>query len=467
MIFSSLEFLFLYLPLAMLAVRATRRWAGAHAAVSVLTLASVVFYTLWKAWNLPVLLGSVLFNWCLAQRIDASRARAASPRHWLTLGIAGNLLLLFWFKYALFVAREASVPLSEGNLLSRVLPAALPLGLSFYTFQQIAYLVDLSRGTCARATLLRHQLLVSFFPHHIAGPITHPAIMLPQLADPRPTWDDIARGLFILAIGLAKKACIADQLGAFVDPSFANPSSLATGNAWVALASYTMQLYFDFSGYSDMAVGLGLMFGVRLPWNFDSPYKATSIAAFWRRWHITLSDFLKNYLYIPLGGSRRGPARTAINLLITMLLGGIWHGAGWTFALWGLLHGVALVINHAVRALHIPIPRPMGWLATMLVVMTGWVLFRSRSLADVHEMAARLLHMRGQWFDPWDRPTSLAILYLVPACLIALGAPNARQLSERFRPTFAWSVAGSLLLAVGLVFVLSRKAPPEFLYFDF
>jgi alginate O-acetyltransferase complex protein AlgI len=252
-----------------------------------------------------------------------------------------------------------------------------------------------------------------------------------------------------------------------VDPSFANPSSLATGNAWVALASYTIQLYFDFSGYSDMAVGLGLMFGVRLPWNFDSPYKATSIADFWRRWHITLSDFLKNYLYIPLGGSRRGPARTAINLLITMLLGGIWHGAGWTFALWGLLHGVALVINHAVRARHIPVPRPMGWLATMFLVMTGWVLFRSRSLADVHEMAARLLHMRGQWFDPWDRPTSLAILYLVPACLIALGAPNARQLSERFRPTIAWSVAGSVLLAVGLVFVLSRKAPPEFLYFDF
>jgi len=464
-IFSSLEFLFLYLPLTMLAVRAARRWGGANLAVTILTLASVLFYALWKLWNLPVLLGSVLFNWLIAGRIDASRARG--PHRWVMLGVAGNLLLLFWFKYAVFAAKQASLPVGEGTVLARILPAALPLGLSFYTFQQIAYLVDLSRGSCARASLLRHQLLVSFFPHHIAGPITHPAIMLPQLHDPRPTWDDVARGLFILAVGLAKKACIADQLGTFVEPSFANPASLATGNAWIALGAYTMQLYFDFSGYSDMAVGLGLMSGVRLPWNFDSPYKAASIAGFWRRWHITLSDFLKDYLYIPLGGSRRGPTRTALNLMVTMLLGGIWHGAGWTFALWGVLHGAALVANHAIRALRVPVPRALGWLATMLIVMGGWVLFRCRTLGDAQEMYARLLHMRGQLFDPWDRATMLATLYLVMACIIALFMSNARQLGERFRPTLGWSLFGGGLFALGLVFVLAQKAPPEFLYFDF
>jgi D-alanyl-lipoteichoic acid acyltransferase DltB (MBOAT superfamily) len=470
-IFSSIEFLFVYLPLTMLAVRAARRWAGADPAVAVLTLASILFYALWNPWNLLVLFASVGFNWVVAGLIERARAsdRAIVNRRLLALGIAGNLLLLFWFKYASFTLDQLGIAIDPRGALARALSLGLPLGLSFYTFQQIAYIVDLSRGECPRASLLRHQLLVSFFPHHIAGPITHPSIMLPQLRDPRPTSVDLARGLFILSMGLAKKACLADQLAPFVDASFAHPESLATGNAWIALGSYTMQLYLDFSGYSDMAVGLGLMFGVRLPWNFDSPYKAASIARFWRRWHITLSDFLKNYLYIPLGGSRRGTWRTAANLIITMLLGGIWHGAGWTFALWGLLHGVALAINHALRAhpFAARVPRAVGWLATMLVVLTGWVLFRARSIESAAEMYRHLLGLRGELFDPWDRPAMLAMLYLAIACALVLLAPNTRQWSERFRPTPRWSLFGATLFALGIVYVLARKAPPEFLYFDF
>lgn len=353
-----------------------------------------------------------------------------------------------------------------------MLPTALPLGISFYTFQQIAYLVDLSKGACERAPFPRHQLLVSFFPHHIAGPITHPRSFLPQLRDVRFDWSMIALGLFILGLGLAKKVALADPLGRFVDPAFANPAALSGANAWAAVVAYTLQLYLDFSGYSDMAVGLGLMFGMRLPWNFDSPYKAASIAAFWRRWHITLSDFLRQYVYVPLGGSRSGKSRTLVNLLLTMLIGGIWHGAGWTFVLWGALHGAALAINHAWRWREAPLfgpgpRRALGWALTMLVVMFGWVLFRSNTLQDAWTITKRMAGVGGP-HTYWPHP---ALASVVPMMVVSLGVvwltPNVREWSERFRSTWPWLLFGAMAWAVAMVRILSNMKPPEFLYFDF
>lgn len=472
MLFSSVEFLFLFLPLALGLTFLARRVAGASAAIGVLTLASVVFYCVLKPWNLPVLLGSVGFNFLVARAIDHAREGSrTSRRFWLIVGVAGNLALLFWFKYAAFVSSQLGLPTTGDGWLARALPAALPLGISFYTFQQIAYLVDLSRGLCQRASLVRHQLLVSFFPHHIAGPITHPRSFLPQLDDVRPSWPLAATGLFIFAFGLAKKVVLADPLGRYVDPGFADPASLSTISAWATTIAYTLQLYLDFSGYSDMAVGLALLFGIRLPWNFDSPYKATSIADFWRRWHITLSDFLKHYVYIPLGGSRRGRTRTLVNVLLTMILGGLWHGAGWTFVLWSLLHGLALAANHAWRWTGINVTRsvalPLGWLVTMIIVTLGWILFRARSLADAGVILERLVGINAQPHHWSSNAIHRVLPFIAVASALVLLAPNTRQLADRFRPTPLWIAFGAAAMILAMLHVLANLKPPEFLYFDF
>lgn len=461
MLFSAVDFLFVFLPLTLGAFLALRRFAGVMAALGFLTLASVVFYGVWKPEYVPLLLGSVVANYGVSRLLGPGRRR---NRLALAAGVAGNLGLLFWFKYASFVSVQLH---AAGVLDSALAPKVLPLAISFFTFQQIAYLVDVSRGQAMRVSLLKHLLFVSFFPHLIAGPITHPATILPQLDSLEPTWTRTALGVFVFAVGLAKKVAIADPLGRFVDPSFANPEALAQVNAWAAVAAYTFQLYFDFSGYSDMAVGLGLLFGIQLPWNFYSPYKARSIAEFWRHWHVTLSDFLKNYLFIPLGGSRRGLGRTVLNLLITMLLGGIWHGAGWTFVLWGVLHGTALSINHVWRSLGVQFPRPFGRLLTLGVVLAGWVLFRSGSLDTATAIYRRMIGLEGRWMDEWDRGFNLALVYLVIAAGVAFVAPNTSQLASRFKPSLGWSLFGAALLAISMVLVLGQLKPPEFLYFEF
>lgn len=465
MLFSSLEFIFIFMPAMLAAYVLSYRHAGVRAALVVLALGSLIFYGMWKPEHrwlvVPLFLTSVGVNALAARFLGPDRP---GNRWILALGVAFNLGLLFWFKYSTFV----SVELAAAGIIDKPLPArVLPLAISFYTFQQIAYLVDVSRGDAPRASLLKHLTFVSFFPHLIAGPITHPATILPQLRDPRPTWDGAALGLFIFAIGLAKKVVIADPIGRYSDVGFANPEALAQVNAAATVLAYTLQLYFDFSGYSDMAVGLGLFFGIRLPWNFMSPYKSRSISEFWRRWHITLSDFLKNYLYIPLGGSRRGPGRTVLNLLIVMLLGGIWHGAGWTFVLWGALHGVALAINHLLKPLKLPIPAPVARISTLLVVMAGWVLFRSASLEKAQFMYQRLLGRDTRWFDEWDWGLYRALPYLFIATLIVRLAPNTAELSERFGRSKWLPLWGAFLLALSMLYVLGQVKPPEFLYFEF
>ncbi len=290
MLFSSLEFVLLYLPLTGLTFVLLRRWWGISLALGSLALASLVFYGWWKPGYLPLFLSSVVVNFVLGRRIDGPDRRS---HYMLLLGLVANLGFLIYFKYASFLS-EVAVQVGLGK---DPFPAQLlPLGISFFTFTQITYLVDRWRGLAPRTSFMRYLLFVSFFPHLIAGPVLHHSQMMPQLENPRPTWTGFSAGLFLFAIGLAKKVVIADTVGTLVDAGFAQPTHLQTVQAWLVLVAFAVQLYFDFSGYSDMAIGLGKMFGVDLPWNFDSPYKSTSLAEFWRRWHMTLSNFFKDYV---------------------------------------------------------------------------------------------------------------------------------------------------------------------------
>src|SRR6201982_2696103 len=348
MLFSSYAFLFQFLPAVALAFAVARR-VSPRCGICALALSSLIFYGAWKPVYLLLLLASIGVNFWLGLRMEDPLRRRAFG----TLGVALNLALLCYFKYPTFLfdglTTLTGTPLPFVNVV-------LPLGISFFTFQQIAYLVDVMRGAKVERDIVSYTLFVSFFPHLIAGPLVHHAEMIPQFKRARTSRSAVlaARGLAIFAAGLFKKVVIADNLAQFVSPVFAHLDAgggVTTPWAWLSTLAYTLQIYFDFSGSSDMAIGLALMFGIRLPVNFRSPYKAVSIIEFWRRWHITLSRFLRDYLYISLGGNRLGEGRPYLNLMITMLLGGLWHGAGWTFMIWGGLHGIYLVINHLWRGM--------------------------------------------------------------------------------------------------------------------
>jgi len=463
MLFSSLEFVLLYLPLTGLTFVLLRRWWGISLALGSLALASLVFYGWWKPGYLPLFLSSVVVNFVLGRRIDGPDRRS---HYMLLLGLVANLGFLIYFKYASFLS-EVAVQVGLGK---DPFPAQLlPLGISFFTFTQITYLVDRWRGLAPRTSFMRYLLFVSFFPHLIAGPVLHHSQMMPQLENPRPTWTGFSAGLFLFAIGLAKKVVIADTVGTLVDAGFAQPTHLQTVQAWLVLVAFAVQLYFDFSGYSDMAIGLGKMFGVDLPWNFDSPYKSTSLAEFWRHWHITLSNFFKDYVYIPLGGSRCGPFRCLFNLFLTMLLAGIWHGAGWTFILWGALHGASLAANHLWRRSSVRFPRLLGWWLTVAVVLLGWVLFRAKDLSQALLMYKHLFALESA--RDWSQISVLAeqtVLYVLVGLVLILACPNAKALAVRFRPTFAWSTWTAALFGLAMLFLLGNEKPqPEFLYFNF
>src|SRR6266403_2077476 len=398
MLFSSYTFLFQFLPATVLAFAAARRHSP-RAGIMVLAGASLFFYGAWRPVYLLLLIASIAVNFALGLRMeDPLRRRAIG-----SLGVALNLAGLCYFKYTNFIFDSLNVltgaPLPFVNIV-------LPLGISFFTFQQIAYLVDVMRGAKVERDIVSYTLFVSFFPHLIAGPLVHHAEMIPQFKRGRSGRSAVlaARGLAIFAAGLFKKVVIADNLAQFVSPVFAHLDAgggVTTSWAWLATLAYSLQIYFDFSGYSDMAIGLALLFGIRLPVNFRSPYRATSIIEFWRRWHITLSRLLREYLYIPLGGNRLGEQRRYVNLLVTMLLGGLWHGAGWNFVIWGGLHGIYLCINHLWRgwrgdpalasaaAMNSMATRIVSWAVTFFAVVIAWVFFRAKTTVGAWQMPVR------------------------------------------------------------------------------
>jgi alginate O-acetyltransferase complex protein AlgI len=458
MIFTSPAFIFVFLPLCCLLVGLGRLWGTARFALWILALSSLAFYSVWQPINVLILMGSILVNYWISALYSKSRF----PKALLTSALLLNLGLLFYFKYAAFAS---SVAVQLGFMNTAWLAKVLPLGLSFITFQKIAFQVDRYRGIAPHPKFSHFLSFVTFFPQLIAGPIVHHQEFIPQLPGWHPRASLAGEGCFLFAIGAAKKAVLADSLAPLATEAFANPASLDCPTAWAALIAYTFQLYFDFSGYSDMAVGLGLMFGIRLPWNFNSPYKSASLIDFWRNWHMTLSRFLKDYVYIPLGGSHCSPWRRKGNLLLTMLAGGIWHGAGWTYVLWGGLHGSALVVAHAVRRKGWNVPIILGWLGTMVVVMAGWVLFRSATLAESLTFFQRL----GAVGSPSSANILVAptIPYIIVAGVVAFAGRNTLQLSARFSPTAGRAIWTVSLIFLAVLMMLSRVEPPAFLYFDF
>ena len=482
MLFNSHIFLFAFLPVALIGFFLAARIAGMVAAQVWLTLASLVFYA-WTGWPfLPFLLGSILVNFTVGRALVV-RAATARPRGGLlALGIVLNLCLLGYFKYAGFFAANLTalgIPVSVGEII-------LPIGISFYTFTQIAFLVDASRGEAAEYDLPRYALFVTFFPHLIAGPIIHHKEMMPQFADKRiyrVSSENLAAGLTLFTLGLFKKVVFADRVAPFATSVFSVADAgghIPMADAWLGALAYTMQIYFDFSAYSDMAIGLSRMFGIHLPLNFNSPYKATSAVDFWRRWHMTLSRFLRDYLYIPLGGNRKGPARRYFNLMATMLLGGLWHGAGWTFVAWGGLHGLYLVINHAWERTGLRLPRVLAWLVTFLAVVFAWVFFRSGTFSGAVAMLEGMFGLSGM-FAP-SLAQSVGWAYVGILLLIAVFMPNTQEIMRLAMPRafypsladratlFAWRPTGWLAAATGallLAAILFIPKASEFLYFQF
>ena len=387
MLFNSYIFIFGFLPVVLAIYLLVRHSKNPLWPVGWLVLASLFYYGWWQPRFLLLLLFSITVNLAFGKLLlDGGLSRKWS-RIVLTAGVVFNLSLLGYFKYAgFFVANVNEVVGTQWTVPSIV----LPIGISFITFQKIAFLVDAYRGLVRNFTLLNYALFVTFFPQLIAGPIVHHAEIMPQLRSAmwRDFSADFAVGSSIFIIGLFKKVVIADTFAVYADAGYAAVKAghpLDGASAWITVLSYGFQLYYDFSGYSDMAVGLGRMFGIRLPINFYSPYQATSIIDFWRRWHMSLSRFLRDYLYFPLGGGRRGPVRRYVNLMIVMLLGGLWHGANWTFVVWGGAHGLMLIVNHAWNALPLsrhPVmatlpARALAIAVTFLLVMLAWVPFRA------------------------------------------------------------------------------------------
>jgi alginate O-acetyltransferase complex protein AlgI len=465
MLFNSISFIFFFLPATLagffLIGRSSHRGAAAW-----LTAASLFFYGWWSPVLLALLVPSVAANYIAGLAI----ARSAGPmrRALLIAGVAGNLLVLGYFKYANFFLASLNAVANTGFDLGQIV---LPIGISFFTFTQIAFLVDTCRGEARAYDPIHYALFVTNFPHLIAGPILHHKEIVPQFERPgmyRLDYQDVSVGLTIFCIGLFKKMVVADGVAPFVAPAFAAHDPVMFFAAWGGALAYTLQIYFDFSGYSDMAIGLARLFGVTFPLNFHSPYKAGNIVDFWRHWHMTLSRFLREYLYFPLGGNRRGRLRRYLNLMITMLLGGLWHGAAWTFVIWGGLHGLYLMIHHAWHGLRerrgLPaqassaLGRGIARAVTFLAVVVAWVFFRADSLPQAWtvlkgmtggngiEASAGLLTRMGAaggWLaghgilvpvpgGGWSLVVWLAVL--LP---IVWFAPNTQQIMADYRPALA------------------------------
>ena len=452
MLFNSHVFILGFLPATAAGFFLCARLAGMQGARLWMLLASLVFYGWWSVEFLGLLLLSILANHALGRIILRLRHRRPGLARWLVaLGVGGNLLLLGWYKYAGFLARNLDALTGLNLALDAVV---LPLAICFYSFVHIAYLVDGGRGRSEAYGLLDYALFVTFFPHLIAGPIVHHHELIPQFRAPRTfrfRSEDAAAGLALFVTGLVKKMLLADPVSALATPVFAGAAQPGMAEAWMAVLAFSLGLYFDFSAYSDMAIGLARIFGIRFPHNFNSPYKALSISDFWRRWHMTLSRFLRDYVYIPLGGNRQGPARRHLNLVLTMLLGGLWHGAGWTFLVWGALHGGYLVVNHLWNGTGRRLSPLAARALTLLAVMFAWVFFAAPGLAEAGSVLSGMAGARGL-----AQPETLAALEMLRHGGIAALRDHLGGLGALI--SLSWGLA---VLALGSVLVLAAPNSQE------
>jgi alginate O-acetyltransferase complex protein AlgI len=504
MLFNSFLFIGVFLPITLALWWLLKIKVGIRIALAWLVLASLFFYAYWDVRYLFILMTSVGVNFWLGGKILAAKNFRLDRRakHWMVIGVSFNLLVLGGFKYAYFLASNL---FALADLPAPFASPALPLAISFVTFQKIAYLVDCRRGLVARHDALDYLFFVSFFPQLIAGPIVHHKPLIAQVSqnkNPLFTQPEIfLAGFSFFSIGLFKKVVLADSLARYATPVFDLARHAVPGGeaAWQATLAYTLQLYFDFSGYSDMAIGLALLFGFKLPINFYSPYQATSIIEFWRRWHMTLSTFLRDYLYIPMGGNRHGAIARYRNAWVTMLLAGLWHGAGWNFLLWGALHGLLILLNHLWRnavlkfslvaaiARRIPTVFMIG--ISFFLVALAWVLFRSPDLLTASNMYQALLHplsgnalptplwhsigamlegmtsASGEMGWPWVT-LGLVVVMLLPSTAKLLSYDATPNTAYAIKPRFALGLLAGSCFWLALKWIAVRP-PTEFLYFNF
>jgi alginate O-acetyltransferase complex protein AlgI len=483
-LFNSYAFIFVFLPVTLLLWHVIARKAGAAPGKIMLLLASLVFYAFGSPRFLLLLMASMTFNYVFGRLVGRGTLDHRIRKLLLVVGLVVNLGVLGYFKYAGFFMANANALFGTDWPLLKL---ALPLGISFYTFQKIGFLVDSYRGLIGECSFPDYCLFVGFFPQLIAGPIVHHSELLPQFRNRENrgcSSEGMAEGVTLFTLGLAKKVLIADGLSASASRVFAAAASgadFSTADAWLGLFAYTFQIYFDFSGYSDMAIGLGRMFGVKLPFNFDSPYAARSISGFWRRWHITLSNFIRDYLFIPFGGSRVGQLRACFNFALVMAIAGLWHGANWTFVVWGTLHGLALAVNFIWRKTageRISMPPAIAWGGTFAFVTLSWVLFRADNLAAAGRIYAKLAEFGA---GPGGPPLVKPRFWIYAALLVAAvrWLPNSQNLvfhtmtdGDRpgwwtrleWRPNTLWACGLALLFAAC---VLSLSNVSEFLYWQF
>ena len=491
MLFTSALFAWIYLPVVLAGFFAIGRFSEAGAALW-LFLASLAFYAAWMPEFTLLLLASICFNFVVGRRIGAIRSRA-----WLAFGVSANLLLLAYYKYAGFLVTNVNALTGSHWDLGQII---LPIGISFFTFTQIAFLVDAYAKGVREPRFVHYGLFVTYFPHLVAGPVLHHAQMMPQFGLSKTYRFDFTNfgvGLGIFALGLFKKVVLADGISPYADAVF-NAADAGTAitveEAWLGALAYTLQLYFDFSGYSDMAVGLSWMLNIKLPFNFNSPYRATNISEFWRCWHISLSSFLRDYLYIALGGNRRGEARRYANLLTTMVLGGLWHGASWSFVLWGTLHGLYLVVQQlwarwvrppgqpgsiAAPAAGSRAGRLLSWAVTMLAVVVAWVLFRATTLEgaatvyaamialDAADSASALWNAGLRADTGWLLVGVFTVVALWPRNSNVLGLDLRRWVeADTSRVALAVGAAGTLLCLL-ILLNNTRGVAGAFIYFNF
>ncbi|NHB33000.1 MBOAT family protein [Helicobacter pylori] len=513
LLFNTPLFIFAFLPVVFLGYFILQAYAKNPLFPKLwLVLASLFFYAFWNVKYLPLLVGSIIFNYFVALKITQPNAY---KKLWLILGLIANVSLLGFFKYTDFF-------LTNFNLIWKshfeTLHLILPLAISFFTLQQIAYLMDTYKQNQTHAAqnereresenapillnpppsffsfshFLDYALFVSFFPQLIAGPIVHHSEMMPQFKDKNNqflNYRNIALGLFIFSIGLFKKVVIADNIAHFADFGFDKTASLSFIQAWMASLSYSFQLYFDFSGYCDMAIGIALFFNIKLPINFNSPYKALNIQDFWRRWHITLNRFLKEYLYIPLGGNRVKELIVYRNLILVFLIGGFWHGAGWTFIIWGLLHGIALSVHraysHTARKFHFTMPKILAWLITFNFINLAWVFFRAKNLESALKVlkgmvglnGVSLCHLSQEASEFLNRVNDNMIMHTmmyasptfkmcVLMVIISFCLKNSSHLYQSNQMDWIKTTSACLLLSVGFLFIFA-SSQSVFLYFNF
>lgn len=485
MLFNSFVFIFLFLPIVFGVYFSLNRLQNKQIAIYWLIISSLFFYGYFEPRYLIIILSSIIANYIISRLINKSVGTARMG--YMIFGIILNIIVLGYYKYAdFFISNINHLFATDYHLLHLL----LPLGISFVTFQQIAFLVDSYRYGTSEYKFANYTLFVTFFPQLIAGPIVQHYEMLPQydVKENRSIiFENVAKGIFIFIIGLAKKVVIADTAAVWANDGFANYANLTFTEAWITSLAYTVQLYFDFSGYCDMAIGLGLMFNIKLPINFLSPYKARNIQEFWQKWHMTLNRFLTVYVYFPLGGSKKGSTRTYLNILLIFFISGFWHGAGWTFIIWGLLHGIASVIVRLFRKTNIQLPFIVSWLLTFLFINFSWVYFRATSVEQAHTIIRKMFTPSLTSIKSFFAVPSLnfnvastyeivgislgnpyvILLFIAGALLVSFIGKNSIQFTDAMQFQWRHIVTLQFLVLAVLVAIFYMQKNSEFLYFNF